>query len=88
MMVVLLGYRAILAEPRTKNTAQEDYSGGAPRGDYMGGGGGGGGGGCNDPNQYAFPMGKQFDILIQYFFCYILLFISFKPMTNTLVSQA
>ncbi|XP_037638989.1 RNA-binding protein 45 isoform X2 [Sebastes umbrosus] len=49
-------YRAILAEPRTKNTAQEDYSGGAPRGDYMGGGGGGGGGGCNDPNQYAFPM--------------------------------
>ncbi|XP_032396720.1 RNA-binding protein 45 isoform X2 [Etheostoma spectabile] len=44
-------YRAILAEPRTKTTAPEDYSAGAPRGDYVGGGGGGG-----DMNQYAFPM--------------------------------
>ncbi|KAG7511570.1 hypothetical protein JOB18_003436 [Solea senegalensis] len=40
-------YRAILAEPRTKNTVTEDYSSGPARGDYMGG---------NDSNnQYALP---------------------------------
>ncbi|XP_068588115.1 RNA-binding protein 45 [Cebidichthys violaceus] len=49
-------YRAILAEPRTKAPATEDYSGGMPRGDYSGGGGGGGGGGVDSSNQYAFPM--------------------------------
>ncbi|XP_078128493.1 RNA-binding protein 45 isoform X1 [Sander vitreus] len=43
-------YRAILAEPRTKTTASEDYSGGAPRGDYAGGG-------ADSMNPYAFPMG-------------------------------
>ncbi|AWP14584.1 putative RNA-binding protein 45 isoform 2 [Scophthalmus maximus] len=44
-------YRAILAEPRTKATAPEDYSGGASRGDYAGG---------NDAmNQYAAPMADQ-----------------------------
>lgn len=48
-------YRAILAEPRTKSSATEDYSGGAGRGEYAGGGGGGGGG--DSMNQYAFPMG-------------------------------
>ncbi|XP_031695741.1 RNA-binding protein 45 isoform X1 [Anarrhichthys ocellatus] len=47
-------YRAILAEPRTKAPATEDYSGGMSRGDYSGGGGGGGG---DSSNQYAFPMG-------------------------------
>ncbi|XP_034754021.1 RNA-binding protein 45 isoform X2 [Etheostoma cragini] len=41
-------YRAILAEPRTKTAAPEEYSAGAPRGDYMGGGA--------DMNQYAFHM--------------------------------
>ncbi|XP_034463888.1 RNA-binding protein 45 [Hippoglossus hippoglossus] len=42
-------YRAILAEPRTKATSSEDYSGGSNRGEYMGG---------NDTmNQYAPPMG-------------------------------
>ncbi|XP_034408675.1 RNA-binding protein 45 isoform X2 [Cyclopterus lumpus] len=50
-------YRAILAEPRTKAPATEDYSGGMSRGDYSGGGGGGGGGGGDSSNQYAFPMG-------------------------------
>ncbi|XP_053292231.1 RNA-binding protein 45 [Pleuronectes platessa] len=42
-------YRAILAEPRTKATSTEDYSGGSNRGEYMG---------SNDTmNQYAPPMG-------------------------------
>ena len=46
-----LAYRAILAEPRTKATSSEDYSGGSNRGEYMGG---------NDTmNQYAAPMGKD-----------------------------
>lgn len=52
MMMVSLAYRAILAEPRTKTTATEDYNGGAPRGDYMGG--------ADSMNQYAFPMGTQY----------------------------
>lgn len=57
MMMVLLAYRAILAEPRTKATATEDYTGGTARGDYMGG--------ADSTNQYALPMGTQlFDILI------------------------
>lgn len=57
MMVVLLAYRAILAEPRTKAAATEDYSGGAARGEYMGG--------ADSMNQYALPLGTQlFDILI------------------------
>lgn len=43
-------YRAILAEPRTKTNTTDDYSGGAPRGDYAGGGGG------DSSNQYAYPM--------------------------------
>ncbi|KAM8737940.1 RNA-binding protein 45 isoform 1-T1 [Acanthopagrus schlegelii] len=48
-------YRAILAEPRTKASSTEDYSGGGARVDYMGGAGGGGN---NDAmNQYAVPMG-------------------------------
>lgn len=66
MMIVLLAYRAILAEPRTKATAPEDYSGGASRGDYAGG---------NDAmNQYAAPMGM-------YFSCYICTFsVIFKLM--------
>lgn len=42
-------YRAILAEPRTKSSATEEYSGGAARGDYTGG--------ADSMNQYAFPMG-------------------------------
>ncbi|XP_041645279.1 RNA-binding protein 45 isoform X2 [Cheilinus undulatus] len=43
-------YRAILAEPRNKASASEEYSGGPSRGDYMGG---------NEPmNQYAFPMAE------------------------------
>ncbi|KAM6996978.1 RNA-binding protein 45 [Tautogolabrus adspersus] len=43
-------YRAILAEPRTKTTVTEEYSGGTSRGEYMGG---------NDSmNQYAFPMAE------------------------------
>ena len=68
MLVVLLAYRAILAEPRTKASSTEDYSGGGARVDYMGGAGGGGGN--NDAmNQYAVPMGTQlFDYLIQCFF--------------------
>ncbi|XP_041803582.1 RNA-binding protein 45 [Chelmon rostratus] len=41
-------YRAILAEPRTKATATEDYTGGTARGDYMGG--------ADSTNQYALPM--------------------------------
>ncbi|XP_070833538.1 RNA-binding protein 45 [Chaetodon auriga] len=41
-------YRAILAEPRTKATATEDYTGGAARGEYMGG--------ADSMNQYALPM--------------------------------
>ncbi|KAL7383372.1 hypothetical protein ABVT39_009456 [Epinephelus coioides] len=42
-------YRAILAEPRTKNTAPEEYPVGPPRGDYSSSGG-------DSMNQYAFPM--------------------------------
>ncbi|XP_029306441.1 RNA-binding protein 45 [Cottoperca gobio] len=46
-------YRAILAEPRSKATATEDYSGQAPRGDYSSGGG-------DSTNQYAsFPMASD-----------------------------
>ncbi|XP_051236413.1 RNA-binding protein 45 [Dicentrarchus labrax] len=41
-------YRAILAEPRTKAAATEEYSGGAARGDYVGG--------SESMNQYAMPM--------------------------------
>ncbi|KAI9514926.1 hypothetical protein NQZ68_029773 [Dissostichus eleginoides] len=54
-------YRAILAEPRSKANVTEEYSGGAPRGDYSGGGGGGGGGGGvqDSTNQYAFPMAPE-----------------------------
>ncbi|XP_068424863.1 RNA-binding protein 45 isoform X2 [Clinocottus analis] len=46
-------YRAILAEPRTKAPATEDYSGGMARCDYSGGGGGGG---ADSSNQYGYPM--------------------------------
>ncbi|XP_040906559.1 RNA-binding protein 45 [Toxotes jaculatrix] len=42
-------YRAILAEPRTKASATEDYTPGAARSDYMGG--------TDSMNQYSFPMG-------------------------------
>ncbi|KAM9848116.1 RNA-binding protein 45 isoform 2-T2 [Aulostomus maculatus] len=42
-------YRAILAEPRSKASATEEYSGTAARGDYIGGG--------EQMNQYAVPMG-------------------------------
>ncbi|XP_044070265.1 RNA-binding protein 45 isoform X2 [Siniperca chuatsi] len=42
-------YRAILAEPRTKAAATEEYSGGSSRGEYVGG--------ADSMNQYAFPMG-------------------------------
>lgn len=63
MTAVLLAYRAILAEPRTKAPVTEDYSGGTSRGDYSGGGGGG----SDSSNQYAFPMGTPlFDLLIRY----------------------
>nr|XP_046257121.1 RNA-binding protein 45 isoform X1 [Scatophagus argus] len=41
-------YRAILAEPRTKAAATEDYTGGAARGDYMAG--------ADSMNQYTLPM--------------------------------
>lgn len=51
MGILSLAYRAILAEPRTKTTAAEEYSGGASRGEYMGGN--------ESMNQYAFPMGKM-----------------------------
>lgn len=49
--MVFLAYRAILAEPRTKAAATEDYSGGAARGDYMGA--------ADSMNQYALPLGMQ-----------------------------
>lgn len=49
-MLVFTAYRAILAEPRTKTTASEDYSGGSSRNDYMGG--------AEQMNQYALPLGK------------------------------
>ncbi|XP_035519899.1 RNA-binding protein 45 [Morone saxatilis] len=42
-------YRAILAEPRTKAAATEEYTGGAARGEYVGG--------SESMNQYAMPMG-------------------------------
>lgn len=47
--MVSLAYRAILAEPRTKAAATEDYSGGAARGDYMAA--------ADSMNQYALPLG-------------------------------
>lgn len=50
MVLVLLAYRAILAEPRIKTTAPEDYTGAVGRGDYMA---------ADNMNQYAVPMGKQ-----------------------------
>lgn len=49
-MLVFTAYRAILAEPRTKAAASEDYSGGPSRNDYMGG--------AEQMNQYALPLGK------------------------------
>ncbi|KAK5854407.1 hypothetical protein PBY51_015478 [Eleginops maclovinus] len=45
-------YRAILAEPRSKATVTEDYSGGASRGDYSGGV-------ADSTNQYQFPMAAE-----------------------------
>ncbi|KAM9345504.1 RNA-binding protein 45 [Symphorus nematophorus] len=42
-------YRAILAEPRSKASAAEDYTNASSRGEYIGGGG-------DAMNQYAFPM--------------------------------
>lgn len=63
IMKMLLAYRAILAEPRSKASSTEDYSGGASRSDYMGGG--------EAMNQYALPLGMQLsDILIYY--CHLL----------------
>lgn len=44
-----IAYRAILAEPRNKAAATEDYSGGS-RNDYMGG--------AEQMNQYALPLRK------------------------------
>ncbi|TWW78436.1 RNA-binding protein 45 [Takifugu flavidus] len=41
-------YRAILAEPRNKATANEDYPAGSSRNDYMGG--------AEQMNQYALPL--------------------------------
>ncbi|XP_041866685.1 RNA-binding protein 45 isoform X2 [Melanotaenia boesemani] len=41
-------YRAILAEPRTKNNTSEDYSGGGSRGEYTPS--------LESMNQYSFPM--------------------------------
>ncbi|KAM6916669.1 RNA-binding protein 45 [Xenentodon cancila] len=41
-------YRAILAEPRSKSTPSEDYSGGGNRGDYVSSG--------EAVNQYSYPM--------------------------------
>ncbi|XP_070772134.1 RNA-binding protein 45 isoform X1 [Enoplosus armatus] len=41
-------YRAILAEPRTKAAATEEYTGGSARGEYMGA--------ADSMNQYSFPM--------------------------------
>lgn len=59
IMKMLLAYRAILAEPRSKASSTEDYSSGASRSDYMGGG--------EAMNQYALPLGMQLsDILIYY----------------------
>uniref|UniRef100_H3CWW3 RNA binding motif protein 45 n=1 Tax=Tetraodon nigroviridis TaxID=99883 RepID=H3CWW3_TETNG len=43
-------YRAILAEPRNKAAATEDYSAGSSRNDYMGG--------AEPMNQYALPLRK------------------------------
>lgn len=43
---MFLAYRAILAEPRSKTIAPDDYSVGATRGDYN-----------DSSNQYAAPMG-------------------------------
>lgn len=49
-MLVFIAYRAILAEPRNKAAATEDYSGGSSRNDYMGG--------AEPMNQYALPLRK------------------------------
>lgn len=56
---MLLAYRAILAEPRSKASSTEDYSGGASRSDYMGGG--------EAMNQYALPLGMQLSDIPIYF---------------------
>lgn len=62
--MVLLAYRAILAEPRTKATVTEDYTAGAARSDYVGA--------ADSMNQYTFPMGMQLlDTLIH---CFLLSF--------------
>lgn len=59
IMRMSLAYRAILAEPRSKASSTEDYSGGASRSDYVGGG--------EAMNQYALPLGmKLSDILVYY----------------------
>lgn len=61
MMLLFLAYRAILAEPRTKAAAPEDYSGGAARSEYISA--------ADSMNQYSLPLGKQwFDIQIHRFF--------------------
>ncbi|KAI3362810.1 hypothetical protein L3Q82_001857 [Scortum barcoo] len=48
MLLSSLAYRAILAEPRTKAAATEEYSRGSAGGEYMGA--------ADSMNQYAFPM--------------------------------
>lgn len=59
--MVLLAYRAILAEPRSKSTATEDYSSGgaAARNDYTGG--------SESMNQYAFSLGTSFFVIRIYY---------------------
>lgn len=49
-ILVFKAYRAILAEPRNKATANEDYGAGPSRNDYMGG--------AEQMNQYALPLCK------------------------------
>lgn len=63
-MVVFLAYRAILAEPRTKAAATDEYSGGGGggRGDYVPS--------VDSMNQYALPMGTEWFNILNLCFCF------------------
>lgn len=64
-MLVFTAYRAILAEPRTKAAASEDYSGGSSRNDYMSG--------TEQMNQYALPLGKTKIYIYIYVYSYVIM---------------
>lgn len=82
LLLMLLAYRAILAEPRTKASTTEEYSGGTARGDYMSS--------ADSMNQYAFPMGTQlpYIVILVFLYTYLLRFQGFFLVHDKQLSQS